>query len=1129
MGDSAGSTTASTPGRAACAVATPLSCNKSDRKTATTTREGDPTKQLHAGLTNVTVLSGVPLPPPPHQPRRQPALEPATRPTLLVGVDAIEFLVDDLRRCVCRGVFSDRPVYSDSVYLGVTCLPAEPTIHLLTYRGSLYCPLPDHYLNQRFSDRPIITSRGATRSCVVPARQPSRLPYRLPFPPSVALQENTGADCVHGTLDVHEVALCKIRLQRPPPSEPVYFLSSAMCQHSTAGCPNDTGATGDLPPLPTDSFVQRRKLAELVGNLQFVAPALHAGSTFLRTFYDALHGLDLEPSERPGTNYNAKVPLPNGFWQDFDSYKRILREHTGRRVLRGDWLSIVRAWTDASSAGAGVSILHNDEQGRPLTQLQFLAGVWPRHLALNSSNWRELRTILFTLQQAHDVQELTGERRLDGTVLYVFTDNAVSAAAINRGTSSSPSLLRLVKGLREYETNLGCHVVAVWVPGTAIIDQGTDGLSRGAVDEGAFAADSPDPLTFSPIDTGCPTPEQPFLRAVVHTFPEPAQVLRDPDEWYQRPHPHRATVLVPAPSLARQAIDQALRWRAAHPYTTGVAIVLPDNYASSWGRLSKYFTRVYYARGGTFGRPDSGAGTFVVLYLLPHLDRGHGYATFATAPATGTPMPTLERYRLHLDRERRCTPAEPHHPLYALLADIGADAPPQLPQRLILQPLPDTYHTRGLARARLHRLLSARLRQSRARNETLIAGPDTPDSINAGAAAGDAAATRCLVKPLRVFSETAAGTLQRYAHRHCLWRDAKTAMHLISSVDGGRDGDRQQWRAAICRSLQSAATQLYNPEKTPPVKVHFFRLPYYLWSDFAFGIIPAFTQVPARCWQDNYSSADHEAVHSEIDRLVELGYASAELDGAAGAHTVIPLGAVLKKDTGKPRGIVDATACGLNDATEFLRFKYPAFNDFIGLAYPDCWYWKLDWTDAFFSVPFYQPFRKFFCFQHPRTSGLHQYNVLPFGWRLSPFYYSRLVHAYVDILRLGAPFTGALQKNYYNRPVHHQRMPLLYRAGLDGSPATELDQYCDDGIGFSPSEASGAAALSHALRLVGHLGAIAKASKTVRPAQHGEAVLGLELRTAGDSLTVVIPPDRLASLRTQLDQFDVDYRTLPMQ
>ena len=208
----------------------------------------------------------------------------------------------------------------------------------------------------------------------------------------------------------------------------------------------------DPLPLPDDNVARssapRRATAALTGQLQFVSEVLMPGSAYLREFYNAIHVLSLHESLRPNHDYTCSVPLPNGFWVDFDFYKSILAKHTGTRLLRGDWVSITRLWTDASSAGTGYTYLGNDDAGRPLTELQIMAGVWPRHLQLQTSNWRELRTILAALERAHDQQEATGERVLDGTVVYGFTDNAVSASVVNRGTSSSPALLRLVRGIR---------------------------------------------------------------------------------------------------------------------------------------------------------------------------------------------------------------------------------------------------------------------------------------------------------------------------------------------------------------------------------------------------------------------------------------------------------------------------------------------------------------------------------------------------------------------------------------------------------------------------------------------------------------------------------------------------------
>ena len=847
---------------------------------------------------------------------------------------------------------------------------------------------------------------------------------------------------------------------------------------------NDPDPVADCTPAGSSG---RKPLSKLTGELQFVAPVLHAGSTYLRGFYDALHAMSLDEHLRPGNDYSCAVPLPGGFWVDFDYYKRLLLSHTGTRVLRGDWVTLARQWTDASSSGTGYMHLGRDERGLPLTELQVMAGVWPRHLQMQSSNWRELRTILYTLQQAHKKQEATGHRALDGTVLYAFTDNAVSASSINKGTSKSPALMRLVRGLREFEALLGCHVVSVWISGKAIIEQGTDDLSRGVHDKGALAPDAPAPLTFSPIDQACPAPEAALVANVVASFPVPAVHLTTPADWADAPHPGRPVVITPPTSLARSAIDQVLRWSAARPYTTGVALILPNDYASSWGRLSRYFTRVYFARAGMLGRPDDAVGAMAVLYLLPHLDQSHDQVQFAAAPPTGDPLPSLSRYRLHLDPEVRCMPGDRHHPLTSVLRALGIPAPPQLPQELLQQLLPDTVHLRALRR---------------------------PASLPLPACP----AVR-LVPP-------AAALLETFIFQHLVRRDADVARGVIHRHVPRRQ--RAPWLRAINRVLGDL--RAYSPvtASSPEARasVIFFRLPYYLWSDFAFGVVPALASPPPRFVHKNYDTATHQTVYDEIARLRRRRYASGPYskDDADNVHVVMPLGAVPKKDTPEPRVVVDGTACGLNDACSFLKFKYPSFMDVVGLAYPGCFYSKLDWKDAFFSVPLYPPFRRFFCFEHPESGEYFHYDVLPFGFKLSPLYYSRLVHAYVDYLRMTPRFNGELVCNNTNSPVHHRALPLLYRRRPSGEVATGIEQYCDDGMLFSPSKESADPALRQASAVVSHVGAIPKTSKTVHPVQSGEHILGLSLDTRNNAIRIGIPPDRLTALRSSMAEFERCYR-----
>ena len=368
-----------------------------------------------------------------------------------------------------------------------------------------------------------------------------------------------------------------------------------------------------------------------------------------------------------------------------------------------------------------------------------------------------------------------------------------------------------------------------------------------------------------------------------------------------------------------------------------------------------------------------------------------------------------------------------------------------------------------------------------------------------------------------------ARLLTRHAFHHVLRRDAKAARRVV--IDHVDDADRCRWFAKIGELLQWSRDGLRCNDDERRVRLIFFRFPYYLWTDTAFGVIPAFTRVPDQFDEGNYHTARHPAVYKELQRLADLGYLEGPLDDndEEAAWVVMPLGAVPKKDSDKPRVVLDGTACGLNDATHLLRFKYPAFQDVLDYFYPGGWLFKLDWTDAFFTNALYPPFRRYFAVRHPRTGKLWRYRVLPFGWKLSPYYYARVVHSYVDLLRCAEPFRGQLHRSYQHHPVHHGRLPMLHRRRRDGQLAADLDQYCDDGIGFAPTQDCAHDALRQAIAHVHHLGARPKDSKTVPPTQR-DSVLGLGVDTSSDHMSVFVPEQRLRQLRSSMVEFEAQYR-----
>ena len=102
-------------------------------------------------------------------------------------------------------------------------------------------------------------------------------------------------------------------------------------------------------------------------------------------------------------------------------------------------------------------------------------GQWTPFIFSYSSNWKELQTLLLTLQNiARDAPA-----EVYGTTLFYFTDNMVTYYINASGSSRSPGLHALVEQIRYHELLLGCQLQVVHIPGVVMIEQGTDGLSRG--------------------------------------------------------------------------------------------------------------------------------------------------------------------------------------------------------------------------------------------------------------------------------------------------------------------------------------------------------------------------------------------------------------------------------------------------------------------------------------------------------------------------------------------------------------------------------------------------------------------------------------------------------------------------
>ena len=183
-------------------------------------------------------------------------------------------------------------------------------------------------------------------------------------------------------------------------------------------------------------------------------------------------------------------------------------------------LTVVYAFGDASGRGFGASL------GRD-NGISYRIGVWSSKEEIESSNRKEFTNVIETLEDE-------GEKgNLNGTEVFFFTDNSTVEFALYNGTSSSEKLLTLVVRFKALETNYSVRIHVCHCAGTRMIAQGTDGISRGALNEGVMTGEQMTnyvPLHLNAIERHNPLRE--WLTSIVGTSIE----FLEPIDWFQKGH-----------------------------------------------------------------------------------------------------------------------------------------------------------------------------------------------------------------------------------------------------------------------------------------------------------------------------------------------------------------------------------------------------------------------------------------------------------------------------------------------------------------------------------------------------------------------------------------------------------------
>jgi len=359
-------------------------------------------------------------------------------------------------------------------------------------------------------------------------------------------------------------------------------------------------------------------LAVVIGVLESLVPVTRSqvGRTMLRRLNDTLvRGAD---TSSPKAMYYSMVTLEDDAWADLDWWFTALTLNAHRPVRPKDASHLGVTWGDGSGTGTGGT---REVLGTGVSDMWM--GTWNPVVTSYTSNWKELNTLVLTLEHEHQEMLRTGSSPVSGHTLFYFTDNTTTYHAVTKGSSTSPKLHSLIRDIKFLELKLNCHLEVVHVPGVTMIDQGTDGLSRGVWISPMHQTRPTESLMaelFAPVSFSRGLWS--WLRGTL--FPE----LLELDHWVNIPWDSpwvgtdvlaNATIWCPPPEMASQALEFILRAFVQLPHTTRAVILVPRIISRRFMNLSKSVLHL-----GTIRPRDFPAHLHIhrlhlcVLYVKPH-------------------------------------------------------------------------------------------------------------------------------------------------------------------------------------------------------------------------------------------------------------------------------------------------------------------------------------------------------------------------------------------------------------------------------------------------------------------------------------------------------------------------------
>ena len=160
-------------------------------------------------------------------------------------------------------------------------------------------------------------------------------------------------------------------------------------------------------------------------------------------------------------------------FRSFDFLEAILDSDTPTRhpVRFTKTLALIYGFVDASGRGFAGTF---EQVGK--NEIEVDLGTWSSETENDrTSNWKEFGNLVERTEARAERGDLTG------AVLFLFTDSSTVEGAVDKGNSTSKELFKLVCKLRKLQMKHSFALYVIHVAGTRMIEQGTDGLSRGVL------------------------------------------------------------------------------------------------------------------------------------------------------------------------------------------------------------------------------------------------------------------------------------------------------------------------------------------------------------------------------------------------------------------------------------------------------------------------------------------------------------------------------------------------------------------------------------------------------------------------------------------------------------------------